>query len=90
MMSGHGFRDRYGAAGGEANSSPDGSYELVLDGPGDYSFTVSGEDQARRSHVETVPETSEHRVDLELPSGETDVRSLFEALDLNKDGSIEM
>jgi hypothetical protein len=52
-----------------ANSRADGSYELALDEPGEYSFTVSGENQARRSHVETVPDTDQHIVDLELPSG---------------------
>jgi hypothetical protein len=52
-----------------ASSAADGSYELVLDAPGEYSFTVSGENQARRSHTESIPDTGEVRVDLALPSG---------------------
>jgi hypothetical protein len=48
----------------------DGSYEMTLDEPGDYTLMVGeqmGDDQACEFQV-TIPKVAEHRLDLELPS----------------------
>ncbi len=52
-----------------ASTAADGSYELVLDGPGEYAFSVSGEQRTQRSHIETIPDAETHRVDIDLPAG---------------------
>jgi hypothetical protein len=59
----------------------DGSYELTVPAPGEYRFTVGRDQRAQVPFARAVPAGTDHRLDLELPSG-----SVAGAL-LKKDGS---
>ncbi|MBM3992043.1 MAG: carboxypeptidase regulatory-like domain-containing protein, partial [Planctomycetes bacterium] len=54
-----------------AKIGPDGSYAMVLDSAGDYSIVVGARlgDPDSTEFQESIPEVSEHRLDLELPAG---------------------
>ena len=62
-------RDSQEDTGAEALTGVDGSYELVLSGPGDYSFSVSMNYGSDRSFQRTIPEQDEVELSFEVPAG---------------------